>query len=103
MHARVTSITADQRGLEAWRGIVLESIAPQAASTPGFVRALWLLQRTDDDGLGRGLAVTVWEDLDALESAEAGASGNRERLARATGGRVQSWRCEVVAEAIKQT
>jgi hypothetical protein len=40
MHARVTKVSADSAGLERWRRIVSEQIAPNTAGTEGFIRAI---------------------------------------------------------------
>jgi hypothetical protein len=95
MHARVTKVSADSAGLGRWRQIVASEIAPNAGRTGGFVRALWLL----DKEAGQGLSVTLWESRAALDAADERAAASRGKLAEATGGSVETWRCEVVAEA----
>ncbi|GAA3546982.1 hypothetical protein GCM10022222_33260 [Amycolatopsis ultiminotia] len=95
MHARVTKVSADEDGLAQWRRIVRTEIAPNAAGKDGFVRALWLLDRDS----GHGLSVTLWDSRESLENADAAASANRGKLASATGGTVEHWYYEVVAEA----
>ena len=96
MHARVTKVSADSAGLERWRRIVSEQIAPNTAGVEGFIRAIWLLDRN----AGHGLSVTLWESREALDRADASAAANRSKLASATGGAVETWYCEVVAEAL---
>jgi hypothetical protein len=95
VHARVTKVSADSAGLERWRRIVSDEIAPNAAGKEGFVRAIWLLDRN----AGHGLSVTLWQSRESLDRAEASAAANRSKLASATEGAVETWYCEVVAEA----
>ncbi|HEY0816324.1 MAG TPA: antibiotic biosynthesis monooxygenase [Pseudonocardia sp.] len=94
MYARIT-VLSDGADLDRWRQIVAEQIAPSAADKPGFVRAVWLL----DEEAGTGMSVTLWDSREALDAAEAGASGNRDKLAAAVGGAMSVLRAEVVAEA----
>jgi hypothetical protein len=96
MHARVTKVSADSAGLERWRRIVSDEIAPNTAGVEGFIRAIWLLDRN----AGHGLSVTLWESRESLDRADASAAANRSKLASATGGAVETWYCEVVAEAV---
>ena len=95
MFARVTTVTADPDGLARWREHVTGRIVPATSQAPGFVRAFWLL----DHAAGRGTSVTVWESREALETAEAAASRNRDALAAITGGAVEAAVCQVVAES----
>lgn len=95
MFGRVTMVSASGDELAAWRQLIMTQVAPNASSNSGFVRAVWLL----DADAGRGLSVTLWETREALDAAEAGASANRRKLADVTGGTVETFRCEVVAEA----
>ena len=48
---------------------------------------------------GHGLSVTLRESRESLDRAEEIAAANRGKLASATAGAVETWYCEVVAEA----
>ncbi len=93
MYARMTTVTAPDGDLSRWRRVITEEVSPNAARNDGFVRGFWLLDA------GVGISLTLWESREALDAAEASAAQNRGKLAAATGGTVETRRCEVIAEA----
>lgn len=66
MHARVTHLEGSLDRVEAGIKLIQETIIPQAKQIPGFQGGYWCMDRET----GKGMAITLWGTLEALQASE---------------------------------
>ncbi len=95
MHAQVSSVNLKPGKAEDWLAITRDSILPAAKERPGFVKAIILIDRENNTGIG----ISIWE---TAEDAEATATSGfyQEQVAKAADC-LEGWERQVLEVALQ--
>ena len=95
MFARVTTTQGAPEQFDQAVRYIQEQVIPSVRGIPGLKGAYWL----GDRQTGKGLAITLWESVEAMQASEAMANQVRTQAVQAVAGTVQSVeRYEVVGQ-----